>query len=89
MLGREATPHFEQAVFADGLTPSRWPRCGQLVAAQWQALLAAWCRISRPASRPTRRGRQRPQGRVRIGLYSYQNRAPVPAGRQSATGEDT
>jgi hypothetical protein len=64
--------HFEQAVFADGLSAESLAGVRPLVAAQWKALLETLvphleARIEHDAavSAPP------PQGRLRIGLFSY------------------
>ncbi len=64
--------HFEQAVFADGLSAQSMAAVRPAVGAQWQALLAALvpqlesCVESDAVRTPA------PQGRMRIGLYTYQ-----------------
>jgi hypothetical protein len=71
VLGAERT-HFEQAVFADGLSVDSLESVRPLVRAQWQDLLAALVpalqeRVAKDAAlRPP------PQGRLRVGLYSWQ-----------------
>lgn len=79
--------HFEQAVFADGLSAESIASLRPLIAAQWQALLAALvphleARVAADAAcEPP------PQGRVRVGLYSFNPDAPAPQAAPGA-GED-
>lgn len=67
--------HFEQAVFADGLSAASIASVRPAVRAQWQALLQALvpaleARVEADATlQPT------PRGRLRIGLYTYQEGA--------------
>lgn len=71
VLGAEDRLHFEQAVFADGLTATSIASVRPQVHAQWQALLAALvpnleARVAADATlQPA------PQGRLRVGLYTY------------------
>ena len=63
--------HFEQAVFADGLSAASIASVRPAVHAQWQALLAALvpaleARVAADASKMPP-----PQGRLRVGLYTY------------------
>jgi hypothetical protein len=89
VLADAATPHFEQAVFADGLTPESLASLRPLIAAQWQALLARLvphleaC-VAADAARPAAA-----QGRVRVGLYTYQETAPTGLPPAADQGEDT
>ena len=73
--------HFEQAVFADGLSEASMREVRKLVGAQWQALIAALV----PALEKMVEG-DRAQGeddrRLRIGLYSYD--AAMPAAPAAA-----
>jgi hypothetical protein len=87
VLGSDRT-HFEQAVFADGLTPESIAMLRPLIAAQWQALLAALvpqleAHVAADASRGPAAG-----GRVRVGLYSFQECPPAADAPPGATGED-
>jgi Family of unknown function (DUF6502) len=89
VLADAATPHFEQAVFADGLTPESLASLRPLVAAQWQALLASVvphleARVAADAARPAAA-----QGRVRVGLYTYQDTAPTGLAPAADQGDDT
>jgi len=73
----EDRAHFEQAVFADGLSTASLAGLRPLIAAQWQQLLATLvphleARIEADAAEAT----DPASGRVRIGLFSY-HEAPV------------
>lgn len=66
----ETRPHFEQAVFADGLSPASMAEVRGHVSAHWQALLKAMvplleALVARDASAATA------TQRLRIGLYSF------------------
>lgn len=85
VLGGGDTLHFEQAVFADGLSAASIESVRPTVQAQWQALLgsivpALEARVAADAAQ-----QPVPQGRLRIGLYSYhEGGAPAPAPAQHA-----
>jgi hypothetical protein len=69
--------HFEQAVFADGLSAQSLAAMRPAIREQWQAVLAALvpaleARVE--ADAPTHS-----DGRLRVGLYSYQEGAQAPA----------
>jgi len=70
--------HFEQALFADGLTAESIASVRPAVYAQWQDLLRALVpalevRVAADAHlQPT------PQGRLRVGLYTYHEGSEVP-----------
>lgn len=71
--------HFEQAVFADGLSLASVASIRPAVRAQWQALLAALVpaletRIEGDADLPADQ-----QHRLRVGLYTYQEGAAAAA----------
>ena len=73
--------HFEQAVFADGLSAASIESVRPHVRAQWQALLrtlvpALEARVEADAATTPA-----PHGRLRVGLYTYQEGGspPVPA----------
>lgn len=68
---RDSRVHFEQAVFADGLTAASIESVRPAVSAQWRDLLAALvpaleARVAADANEPGA------QGRLRVGLYTYQ-----------------
>lgn len=71
VLGGEDRLHFEQAVFADGLSAASIASVRPQVHAQWQALLAALVPAleARVAADATQQ--PAPQGRLRVGLYTY------------------
>ena len=71
VLGADARPHFEQAVFASGLSAASIATVRPVVLAQWQALLQALvplleAHVERDGALATP-----PEGRVRVGLYTY------------------
>jgi hypothetical protein len=89
VLAERQTPHFEQAVFADGLAPESLATLRPLIAAQWQALLAALvphleARVAADAAQPAAA-----RERVRVGLYSYHESAPTGPTPTADKGEDT
>jgi hypothetical protein len=61
--------HFEQAVFAGGLSAESLASVRPLVAAQWKALLETL--VPHLEARLEADAPQQPRGRVRIGLFSY------------------
>ncbi len=64
-------PHFEQAVFADGLSPASLEAANDLVRTQWKSLLAATApALQKMIDDDQAAGRATDQ-RVRIGLFSY------------------
>ncbi len=85
----EGTQHFEQAVFADGLSDASLEALRTLVAAQWRALTAELVpRLEQMIEDDARAGTG-PGHRVRVGLFSYQAAArpaaPAPAPKKSAS----
>ena len=63
--------HFEQALFADGLSEASMDEVKALIGAQWKALMAA---LVPPLERLVAADEQQPQAeqrRVRIGLYAF------------------
>ncbi len=71
VLGGPAQQHFEQAVFADGLSAASIASVRPLVQAQWQALLAALVPVLEARVEADAAGPTPPQGRLRVGLFSY------------------
>ena len=74
--------HFEQALFADGLSAESVQAARSMIAAQWQALmkalvpaLNALIESDRQAAAATGLGTDQ---RIRIGLYSYLEAVPAP-----------
>ena len=71
-------PHFEQALFADGLSAASLASVRPAVRAQWQALLKTLvpdleARVEADSGLPPTE-----QGRLRVGLYTYQEGAESP-----------
>lgn len=76
--------HFEQAVFADGLSAASIALVRPAVRAQWQALLQAVVPALEARVEADATLQPAPQGRLRIGLYTYQegaDAAPPPSPR--------
>ena len=71
VLGAEDRLHFEQAVFADGLTAASIASVRPQVHAQWQALLAALVPALQARVAADATQQPAPQGRLRVGLYTY------------------
>ena len=73
-------PHFEQAVFADGLSAASIAAVWPTVQAQWQTLLAALVPALESRVEADAQETPPPQGRLRVGLYTYHEGAePVGA----------
>ena len=64
-------PHFEQAIFADGLSADSLDAANELVRAQWKALLAATVPTLQKMIDDDQAAGRSSDRRVRIGLYSY------------------
>lgn len=85
--------HFEQAMFADGLSEASLHRLRELIGAQWRALTGELVPV---LEKMIEDDAQDPSGaarRVRVGLFSYDAaadqttaRAPAPAGRRRPGG---
>ena len=71
VLGGEDRLHFEQAVFADGLTAASIASIRPQVHAQWQALLSALVPALEARVAADANQQPSPQGRLRVGLYTY------------------
>ncbi len=72
--------HFEQAVFADGLSAESIASVRPAVRAQWQALLQALVPALEARVEADATLQPPPRGRLRVGLYTYQEGAdPAPA----------
>jgi hypothetical protein len=80
--------HFEQAVFADGLSPESMATLRPLIAAQWQSVLAALVPHLEALVAADAARQPAPAGRVRVGLYSFQESMPAAAASPGASGED-
>jgi hypothetical protein len=84
-IGGSDRAHFEQAVFADGLSAESIASVRPAVRQLWQTLLqtlvpALEAQVEADAAR-----QPAPQGRLRIGLYTYHEGAePAPAPREPA-----
>jgi hypothetical protein len=76
--------HFEQAVFADGLSAESLASVRPAVRAQWQALLQAIVPALEASVEADARQHPPPQGRLRVGLYTYQEGAPAASPPASA-----
>ena len=74
--------HFEQAVFADGLTVDSIASVRPAIRAQWQALLQSLVPALEARVEADAAIQPAPQGRLRVGLYTYHEGAaaltPVP-----------
>ena len=80
--------HFEQAIFADGLSEASMAWVRQSIRAHWQGLLAAM--VPELESRIEADGRldPPPERRLRLGLYSYEDPgalAPAAASAQASS----
>jgi hypothetical protein len=72
--------HFEQAVFADGLSAESLQAVRPAIRAQWQALMAVLVPLLEARVAADEAVRPAPVGRLRVGLYTYQHEgSPVPA----------
>lgn len=69
--------HFEQAVFADGLSAESIDSLRTLINTQWKALLAALVPHLEARVAADARLEPAPQGRVRVGLYSFKSMQPA------------
>lgn len=69
---RDDRTHFEQAVFADGLSAASLESIRPAVREQWQALLAALVPTLEACVAADAPAQPAPSGRLRVGLYTYQ-----------------
>lgn len=77
--------HFEQAVFADGLSAASIASVRPAVRAQWQALLQALVPALEARVEADAQLQPPPRGRLRVGLYTYHegaDTAPEPPPRE-------
>ena len=68
----DSPSHFEQAVFASGLSDASLAALRPLLKPHWQALLNALVPVLEAQVEADALQQPAPRGRVRIGLYSYQ-----------------
>ena len=83
--------HFEQAVFADGLTAEALAAVRPAIAAQWQSLLKALVPALEAHVQAGAQLQPAPNGRLRVGLYSYQeggDGAAAPAAVMGAPSQN-
>ncbi len=71
--------HFEQAVFADGLSAESIASVRPAVRAQWTALLGGLVPALQARVAVDAAAHPPAQGRLRVGLYSYHEVPPAPA----------
>ncbi len=71
--------HFEQAVFADGLSAEAISAMRPAIAAQWQSLLRALVPALEAHVQAGAQLQPPAAGRLRVGLYSYQEGGPTAA----------
>ena len=81
VLGGDDRLHFEQAVFADGLTAESIASVRPAISAQWQTLLQSLIPALEARVEADATNQPAPSGRFRVGLYTYQEgaAAPMPA----------
>ncbi len=83
----DTPPHFEQAIFADGLSAASVQAAHELVRAQWQGLLAATVPTLQKMIDADQAAGHATDQRVRIGLFSYAAPNPTaPRPAQPAAG---
>lgn len=78
--------HFEQAVFADGLSAETIAAMRPAIAAQWQSLLQALVPALEAHVQAGAQMQAPPAGRLRVGLYSYQEGADRASDDAAAAG---
>jgi len=84
----DTPPHFEQAVFADGLSQQSVAQLRGLVTEQWRALMAALVPRLEAMIEADERDPGARLRRVRIGLYTFNADAPVAAAPPSSDEQD-
>ena len=77
---RDNHAHFEQAIFATGLSAASLASVRPAVRAQWQALLAALVPALEARVATDSTLQPAPQGRFRVGLYTYQEGSDAAVG---------
>jgi hypothetical protein len=78
--------HFEQAVFASGLSAESLESVRPAIRAQWQGLMATLVPALEACVAKDSQLQPEPQGRLRIGLYTFQESGPV-ANESAAPGD--
>ncbi len=78
--------HFEQAVFATGLSAASLASVRPAVRAQWQTLLAALVPALEACVQADSLLQPAAQGRLRVGLYTYQEGADAPQPGDASPG---
>jgi hypothetical protein len=82
---QDGTQHFEQAVFADGLSEESLAAFRALVTAQWKTLRQVFVPELEKLIEADRKAERAPDRRIRIGLYTYtESTAPAPAAAPAA-----
>lgn len=80
VTGDNDRAHFEQAVWADGLSAASIEAMRPVVREHWQALLKALVPLLETRVETDAKATPPPQGRLRVGLYTYnEGAAPPPA----------
>jgi hypothetical protein len=85
VLGEDDRLHFEQAVFADGLSAASIESVRPAVRAQWQQLLAALVPALEARVEVDAQQTPPPQGRLRVGLYTYHEGAAAASAEPERT----
>ena len=78
VLGGDDRLHFEQAVFADGLTADSIASVRPAISAQWQTLLQSLVPALEARVEADAAIQPAAQGRLRVGLYTYHEGAAAP-----------
>ncbi len=86
---RDDHAHFEQAIFASGLSAASLDSVRPAIRAQWQALLAALVPALQGCVEADSSLQPAPQGRLRVGLYTYQEAADGAVDSRSAGPSDS
>jgi hypothetical protein len=76
VLGEDPV-QFEQAIYADGLSLASIESVRPAIAAQWQAILAALVPALEARVAADAQVQPAPEGRLRIGLYTYHEAGPA------------
>lgn len=79
VTGGDDRAHFEQAVWADGLSAASIEAIRPAVRDQWQALLKALVPLLEARVAADAALTPAPNGRLRVGLYTFQEGTEVPA----------